>query len=275
MMMGSVRASVLVQVPPEQAFRMFTEEIDEWYRVDEYTVPDPSRTVALRIEPPDARGRGGRFVAIHDAASGEGDVLGEIRTWKPPAGFAFVDGRGCEVEVSFVALSGGTLVSIEQRGLDRLPREDADRAGRFGWHTVASWFAARAGRAPSPVRGGLVPYLFYEDAGTMMDWYARVFGFVEVSRWCAPDGTVQNGEMAVGDTELWLDGGGPRHFDRDGKRAAAWIGVLVDDLDAVYERVCAAGVDVDPPEQKPYGVRMLSVEDPEGYTWGFMKRRRA
>jgi hypothetical protein len=44
------------------------------------------------------------------------------------------------------------------------------------------------------------------------------------------------------------------------------------DVDAMYERVKAAGVAVDPPEDQRFGVRMLTVTDPEGYRWGFMRR---
>jgi uncharacterized glyoxalase superfamily protein PhnB len=120
--------------------------------------------------------------------------------------------------------------------------------------------------------GGLVPYLFYDDAAAMLAWYGRVFGFVEKSRWAGADGRVQNAEMLVGDSELWLDGGGQRYVERDGKRANQWIGVWVDDPDAMHERVRSAGVEAGPPEDKPYGVRMLTVVDPEGYNWGFMRR---
>jgi uncharacterized glyoxalase superfamily protein PhnB len=122
------------------------------------------------------------------------------------------------------------------------------------------------------VRRGLVPYLFYEDAAAMLDWYARVFGWAETGRWLGPDGRVRNAEMRVGDTELWLDGGGARYRDQNGDRADQWVGVWVDDVDAVYERVRGAGVAVDPPEDKRFGVRMLTVTDPEGYRWGFMRR---
>jgi uncharacterized glyoxalase superfamily protein PhnB len=40
----------------------------------------------------------------------------------------------------------------------------------------------------------------------------------------------------------------------------------------MYERVMAAGVDVEPPKYFPWGVRSLDVRDPAGYRWGFMKR---
>ncbi len=78
--------------------------------------------------------------------------------------------------------------------------------------------------------------------------------------------------MIIGDTELWLDGGGRRHLEHDDATHPVWTGVWVDDLDAMYERVRTAGVEADPPEQKPYGVRMLTVTDPVGYQWGFMVR---
>ena len=37
---------------------------------------------------------------------------------------------------------------------------------------------------PADVRlGSLVPYLFCQDAEAALDWYVRVFGFTERSRW--------------------------------------------------------------------------------------------
>jgi uncharacterized glyoxalase superfamily protein PhnB len=120
--------------------------------------------------------------------------------------------------------------------------------------------------------GNLVPYLFCEDVGAALEWYERVFGFVERMRWPGPGGRIENAEMIVGDTELWLDGGPQRFFDVEGAPARPWIGVWVDDVDAMHRRVTAAGVEVQPPEDKPYGVRMMTVTDPEGNEWGFMRR---
>ena len=40
-------------------------------------------------------------------------------------------------------------------------------------------------------RSGLVPYLFYDDAAAMIDWYRTVFGFVEHSRYTNEDGGVR------------------------------------------------------------------------------------
>lgn len=264
----SVRASAVIGLDAAEAFRRFTEEMHLWYRVSDVTVSDPSKTVSLRIEP----GLGGRLVEVHDAASGEGADLGTIRAWSPGERLVFEDVRGSEIEVRFASQPEGTLVSIEHHGIDQLPEEAAARVRRFGWHTVLDWFEAHARPEGPPTFSGVVPYLFYEDAAAMLDWYRRVFGFVEKARWTGVDGRVHNAEMSVGSTEVWLDGGGPRRFDADGKRAAEWIGVWVDDVDAMLARVEACGVDVKPPVETEYGVRMLMVEDPEGYSWGFMQR---
>lgn len=116
---------------------------------------------------------------------------------------------------------------------------------------------------------GIVPYLFYDDAGAAMDWYARVFGFEEISRRADDTGRVQNAEMRVGNSELWLDGSGRR---KDNDERPTWIGIWVDDVDAVYERVQAAGVECEPPVDREFGVRMLNVPDEMGYLWGFIRR---
>ncbi len=119
---------------------------------------------------------------------------------------------------------------------------------------------------------GLVPYLFYEDAGAALDWLSRVFGFEERARYIDKDGTVRQAEMLVGDHELWFSGHGPGFWEEKGGRPDTWIGVWVDDVDAMYERVKAAGIESAPPEDKDYDVRSYSVTDPEGVSWGFMKR---
>jgi PhnB protein len=122
-------------------------------------------------------------------------------------------------------------------------------------------------------RTGIVPYLFYEDAAAMLDWYARVFGWVELSRWHDADGNVQNGEMLIGGTELWLDGGGPSYWEKHGRGPAPWTGVWVEDVDALCARVRAAGVEIGEPVERNFGVRMSGeVVDPEGYRWSFMQR---
>lgn len=117
------------------------------------------------------------------------------------------------------------------------------------------------------VYSGIVPYLFYDDAEAAMAWYTRVFGFEEIGRWKNAEGRIQNAEMRVGSTELWLDGGG-----RKASEHTPWFGIWVDDVDAVYRQVKAAGVACDEPVDRNFGVRMLNVPDGMGHLWGFMHR---
>ena len=118
---------------------------------------------------------------------------------------------------------------------------------------------------------GIVPYLFFDDAEAAMEWYARVFGFEGRGQWKDDTGKVQNAEMRVGNTEIWMDGGGRRAF-QSGEDRPQWIGIWVDDVDAMYELVKAAGVEAEPPVTREFGVQMLSVPDPFGYLWGFIRR---
>lgn len=117
---------------------------------------------------------------------------------------------------------------------------------------------------------GIVPYLYYDDAEAAMAWYARVFGFEETGRWTDDAGKVQNAEMRVGNTELWLDGSGRR---KDSDQRPTWIGIWVADVDTVYQQVQAAGVECEPPVDRDFGVRMLTVADGMGYLWGFIRRQ--
>jgi len=125
-------------------------------------------------------------------------------------------------------------------------------------------------RAQFPVDyQGIVPYLFFDDAEAALVWYSRVFGFEEIGRWHNSEGKVQNAEMRVGNTEIWLDGSGQRQ-DTDAR--PHWTGIWVDDVDAMYNHVLAAGVACEAPVDREFGVRMLTVADPTGYLWGFIKR---
>ena len=116
---------------------------------------------------------------------------------------------------------------------------------------------------------GIVPYLFFDDAEKALTWYADKFGFVETGRWSDENGNIQNAEMKVGDTEVWIDGSGRLQITDE---RPIWIGIWVDDVDAIYEKVSSRGVECEAPVTREFGVRMLSVDDGMGYLWGFIKR---
>jgi uncharacterized glyoxalase superfamily protein PhnB len=55
-------------------------------------------------------------------------------------------------------------------------------------------------------------------------------------------------------------------------RGTRWTGVWVDDPDSWHRRLSAMLVDVAPPVDEPWGVRLVKVTDPEGHAWALIER---
>lgn len=117
----------------------------------------------------------------------------------------------------------------------------------------------------------IVPYLFYEDVATALEWLSRAFGFVEHLRFTDDDGSVTHAEMRLSDGVIMLgDPGGtyenPRHHDY----LHSSLVVYVDAVDDHCSRAKGTGAEViSEPADTPYGDRMYSAKDPEGHRWDF------
>ena len=75
------RASLLVRVPPAQAFRIFTEDIDLWWRRGlRYRIAGAGRGI-ISMEP---RVGGRLFESFDDAAGAHIHETGRIIEWLPP-----------------------------------------------------------------------------------------------------------------------------------------------------------------------------------------------
>ena len=135
-MSDSVTTTVDVAVAPEVAFDVFMREIDAWYQVDKDTLPDITRTAAIRFEPH----LGGRLFDVHDITSGEGRELGRITGWEPGRRLAFTDNEGTEVEVAFESSARGTRVTLTHRGLDRVTTRRAAQLRRKGWAALVPFY---------------------------------------------------------------------------------------------------------------------------------------
>jgi uncharacterized protein YndB with AHSA1/START domain len=138
----SVSVSVEVAVDPATAFEVFTAEIDSWYQRGPHSWRHPERAVGIRFEP----GVGGRLLEVHDAATGEGFETGRVLVWDPGERLVFADLVSSqppdltEVEVRFDPIPTGTRVTLEHRGLDRLPPEASAAKRKYGWITLLRWF---------------------------------------------------------------------------------------------------------------------------------------
>jgi uncharacterized protein YndB with AHSA1/START domain len=136
---STVVRAVEVPVDPATAFEVFTEEIGEWYRSGPYSWNDPKRAVGIRFDRE-------RLVEVWNAETGEGYEMGRVLVWEPGVRLAFefrsmlLPPEPTEVEVRFEPVAGGTRVTLEHRGLDRLPADEAERLRRYAWIPFMGWF---------------------------------------------------------------------------------------------------------------------------------------
>jgi uncharacterized glyoxalase superfamily protein PhnB len=122
----------------------------------------------------------------------------------------------------------------------------------------------------------VTPYLLYEDVATALDWLGRAFGFEETLRYTGPEGAVYHAEAWLGDGPIYLGYPGEQYKNprRLGQETVG-IYVLVDDVEAHYERAKAAGAEiVAEPEDQEYGDRRYTARDLEGHHWFFAQQVR-
>ena len=126
--------SVLVRVPPSEAFRVFTEDIDIWWRRGMRYRLGKGRSV-IHLEPK----LGGRLFESFELSSGRERVIetGRVTTWEPAARLVlewravnFAPHESTEVEVSFEASPSGTLVTVRHRGWTRIRPDHPARHGQ-------------------------------------------------------------------------------------------------------------------------------------------------
>lgn len=129
------RASVGLAVPPAEAFRVFTEEIDLWWRRGRRFRNGPGDRGIVCIEP----GVGGRLFESFDTEAGERVVeTGRVLAWEPPErlllewrAINFGPHERTEVEVTFAPTArGGTLVTVVHRGWSALRADHPVRHGQ-------------------------------------------------------------------------------------------------------------------------------------------------
>ena len=115
------------------------------------------------------------------------------------------------------------------------------------------------------------PALAYADAPGAIRFLVEAFGFVETL--VVPG----EGDREIAHAELrWPDGGGimlgSTSDEEVGPRkpGTAWIYVVTDAPDALFDRATAAGAEVVRGlKDEDYGSRGFTVRDPEGTSWSF------
>jgi PhnB protein len=120
---------------------------------------------------------------------------------------------------------------------------------------------------------GATPYLIIKGAASALEFYKKAFGAQEVMRMPGPGGTVGHAEIKIGKAIIMLADEFP---DMNCKSPQSFGGspvsimVYVQDVDTFVKRAVAAGATVRTPvENKFYGDRSGSLEDPFGHQWHF------
>lgn len=108
----------------------------------------------------------------------------------------------------------------------------------------------------------------YRDPREAIDWLGRAFGF-EPHAVHELDGAVQHAELRWGSGMVMLGARDPDDTSTDFRHCET-VYVIVEDVDAHYERARAAGAEiVVEPSDQDYGSRDYQALDPEGHLWSF------
>jgi PhnB protein len=117
----------------------------------------------------------------------------------------------------------------------------------------------------------VTPYLVVEGGVRAIDFYKQIFGAQERMRMAGPDGRIGHAELQIGDSVIML---ADEHPAMGAKAPKAFGGspvslmIYVTDVDAVVKNAADAGAKiVRPLENKFYGDRSATIEDPFGHSW--------
>jgi uncharacterized protein YndB with AHSA1/START domain len=143
----SAKVSVFVAISPGDAFEVFTNEIDLWWKQGPAYRIAGKRPGQLNFEP----GPGGRLFETYEVhGQPRSFEIGRVTAWEPPRllvfewrGINFRPDEKTVVEVRFASQGQGTLVSVEHRGWSALPDDHPVRHGQTGLEfirTIGMWW---------------------------------------------------------------------------------------------------------------------------------------
>lgn len=149
--MSSVEKEVIVEAPPERAFRVFTENFDSWWPRAHHIGKSDMKVAIIEPRP------SGRWYEVGVDGT-EGD-WGHVLVWEPPrrivlawqlnAQWEYEPSLITEVEITFTPVGdASTRVELEHRYLERFgDKEDAVRQGidsPEGWGGLLHMYADAA-----------------------------------------------------------------------------------------------------------------------------------
>ena len=123
--------------------------------------------------------------------------------------------------------------------------------------------------APVEVKGGVIAYLLVDGAVRASEFYQRAFG-AQIAGMMPPDeqGRTCHLHLYVNGSSVMLADPAPEHGCAWEKPQGFNLTLMVDDIDAVFNRAVEAGAEVVMPVAKMFwGDTYAQVRDPFGVTW--------
>ncbi|MEX2375067.1 MAG: SRPBCC domain-containing protein [Dehalococcoidia bacterium] len=136
-----VHKTVTVARPPDVAFKMFVEEIAQWWPIENFSFlgPDSVLTIEPRVE--------GRFT--ERAPDGREYAIGEVLAYEPGARLTVTwtheqNIGTTEIDIRFTAVADGTRIDLAHSGWERLADESVAARFQGGWDAVLGRYVAHA-----------------------------------------------------------------------------------------------------------------------------------
>lgn len=134
-----IQKTVVVPLPIEKAFRLFTDGVSGWWPVGTHSIAGDA-VEAVVVDVAAAR-------VYERAADGKEHDWADIAAWEPPSRLVLnwrvnPNAPATEVEVRFAAEGDGTRVELEHRGWGERPDERPSYDG--GWDVVLARFVDAA-----------------------------------------------------------------------------------------------------------------------------------
>ena len=118
---------------------------------------------------------------------------------------------------------------------------------------------------------GLLAVLPSSDVEEALDYYTDTLGFVELFRQPGPEGKLVNARVAYAGGQVMLNLN-PEMAPHAGGGVYLWFRLFEDDIDSLYERYVAAGVQVvEEIGDRFWGDRSFTVTDHAGFHLAFNK----
>jgi len=147
-----INASVTVRRSPEDAFRVFTQDMGSWWPLQAFSMAqDAYEDRGVKVETiVFEEGEGGRVYEV--MSDGTEGTWATILAWDPPRSFVLAwkpnltDNPPTELEITFTPDDDGTRVDLEHRGWERLGDQagEARQSYSEGWQHVLAGYAEKA-----------------------------------------------------------------------------------------------------------------------------------